>query len=76
MWVHLLFIILIVLSLGCTLWFFKWDRKSETIYAANSTLLAIIKLFPRKVQKIIFISIFSLITICIFILYISFISYR
>lgn len=76
MWIHLLFIILIILSLGCTLWFFKWEKKSETIYAANSTLLALIKLLPRRIQKIIFISIFSLITICITNLYINFIVYK
>ena len=76
MWVHLIFIVLIILSVGCTLWLFKWDRKSETIYAANSTLLAIIKLFPRKVQKIMLITIFSLISICIITLYIGFIMYR
>lgn len=76
MWIHLMFIILIVLSLGCTLWFFKWEKESETIYAASSTLLAIIKLLPRRIQKIIFISMFSLITISITTLYINFIVYR
>ncbi len=75
MWVHLIFIVLIILSFGCTLWLFKWDRKSETIYAANSTLLAIIKLFPRKVQKIMLIILFSLITTSIIILYLVFIMY-
>ena len=76
MWVHLIFIVLIISSFGCTIWLFKWDRKSETIYAASSTLLAIIKLFPRKVQKIMLIILFSLITISIIIFYIVFIMYR